>query len=44
MFEVVGNLVGETGLEPAASRSQSAHSSHLSYSPIKRAWHHLKAD
>ena len=25
--------VGETGLEPAASRSQSARSSHLSYSP-----------
>ncbi len=27
-------MVGETGLEPATSRSQSVHSSQLSYSPI----------
>ena len=29
------SLVGEGGLEPPTSRSQSAHSSQLSYSPIK---------
>ncbi len=27
-------MVGETGLEPATSRSQSVHSSQLSYSPV----------
>lgn len=27
-------MVGETGLEPAALRSQTVRSSHLSYSPI----------
>ncbi len=34
LHEITNEVVGETGLEPATSRSQSVHSSQLSYSPM----------